>query len=363
MAIWANLELRDNWKRGGKVRVIFISFMNKDYSRTGTYFSALTQSNVECLYIQVNPRTIIADLNSVNRENQNSQFIVLIGSASQLLVIPARIILGKKVFLDAGWSLVESTMVNSSRRGKLWGKAVKSYLIDFFAARVSQKIFLESNSQVDWYRKILFVSKKKCVTLYTGVDETQFFPIGRSEFAKSKSFTVLFRGKFNTEAGLEVLAEATLILSDMNINFIVLSNVQNSGLIFSEKTLVINNYFDSKGELANLLVQADLSLGQLSDHHRLRRTIPHKAYESAFLGIPYLTARNGGILEIFEEDEEVFCFTPGSAVDLARKVVLLSKNPELLQNSAKKIQAKYQQNLNQQKLGERLLGELGRAWL
>jgi glycosyltransferase involved in cell wall biosynthesis len=343
------------------MRLIFLSLMGKDYSRTGSYFSALTQIHVECEYVQVDPKALIKSLWGVNRENQRGEYIVLVGSASQMLVIPVLFILRKRVYLDAGWSLVESTMVSSSRRGKLWAKVLKTYFIDFSAAWLSKKIFLESDSQARWFRKIFFLPRKKCLTLYTGVDETKFFPTHNRGIPGAGPFTVFFRGKSNPEAGLEVLAEATHLLSEENINFVVLSNLQNDQLIFSKKTLVNVNHFNSKTELANLLALADLSLGQLSGHNRLLHTIPHKAYESAFLGIPYLTARNKGILEIFTEGEEIFCFEPDSAIDLAEKIMFLSRNMDLLEKSARKIRAKYELQLSHKKLAEKLLNELGLA--
>jgi glycosyltransferase involved in cell wall biosynthesis len=333
--------------------------MDENYSRTWTYFSSLKNSGVDCWYIKVNPASIFRDLRLAKSNNQNLRLVIVIGSASQLLTVPAVLLFRQKVFLDAGWSLFESTMVNSQRRGVLWKNVMKSYIIDFFASIFSTKIFLESDNQAKWYRRIFLIGKKKCVTLYTGLDEIDFLPIKSQAKAKDKPFTVVFRGKDNDEAGLEVLAKATHMLCNQDINFIVLSQLKGGRAKFSSRTRVIEDYFTSKGELAGYLAQADLSLGQLSNHKRLRRTIPHKAYESAFLGVPYLTARNKGILEIFNEDVEVFCFIPGSAEDLAKKISYLSVNKSLLEDSAGNIRIKYERELNQQLLGKKFLGELG----
>lgn len=341
------------------MRVLFLTIMDENYSRTWTYFSSLKNSGVDCRYIKINPESILRDLRFAKKNNQNLRLVIVIGSASQLLTVPAVLFFRQKVFLDAGWSLFESTMVNSQRRGTLWKNVVKSYIIDFFASRFSSKIFLESDSQVKWYRRIFLTSKKKCVTLFTGLDEIDFLPTISEVGPKDKPFTVVFRGKDNDEAGLEILAMATQMLSKQNIDFIVLSQLKGGRAQFSSRTQLISDYFTSKRELARFLAKGDLSLGQLSDHKRLRRTIPHKAYESAFLGIPYLTARNKGILEIFREDEEVFCFTPGSAEDLAKKISFLSVNKDLLENSARNIRFKYERELNQKLLGKKFLEELG----
>jgi glycosyltransferase involved in cell wall biosynthesis len=341
------------------MRVLFLTIMDENYSRTWTYYSSLKNIGVDCRYIKINPGSIFRDLRFAKRNNQNLRLVIVIGSASQLLTVPAVLFFRQKVFLDAGWSLFESTMVNSQRRGVLWKNVVKSYMIDFFASRFSTKIFLESDNQAKWYRRIFLTKRKKCVTLYTGLDEIDFLPMKSEVGTKDKPFTVVFRGKDNDEAGLEVLAKATHMLCNQDINFVVLSQLKGGRAHFSSRTRVINEYFTSKGELAGFLAQADLSLGQLSNHKRLRRTIPHKAYESAYLGVPYLTARNKGILEIFKEDEEVFCFDPGSAEDLAKKISFLSVNKGLLENSAGNIRFKYERELSQKLLGKKFLEELG----
>lgn len=298
---------------------------------------------------------MIKNLRRIKDELPTTPEIIVVGSASQLLVIPTMIVFKIRPFLDAGWSLFESTIATRERAGKFKQRALKAYLIDLSATIFSRKVFLESNCQVRWYKKVFFTNSRKCVTLYTGVDEKEFYPGALATYEPRETFKVVFRGKSNKEAGLDVLAKATKILSEEDIDFLVISNLDSSKLSFSARTKVVNEYFKSKKSMAAIIVEADLSLGQLSNHARLSRTIPHKAFESAFLGIPYLTGRNFGILEIFQENEEIFCFDPGSAEDLAAKIMFLKFQRELLLESGRKIKEKYSRSLSQDILSEEFL--------
>ena len=99
-------------------------------------------------------------------------------------------------------------------------------------------------------------------------------------------------------------------------------------------------------------------MGQLAKHERLVRTIPHKAFEAAFLGKAYLTGRNQGILEIFEEDKEITCFNPGDPIDLAKKILELFAEPKSLKNLGLNMQVKYNKVASQTHLSEKLLNTI-----
>ncbi len=113
---------------------------------------------------------------------------------------------------------------------------------------------------------------------------------------------------------------------------------------------------DSKQNLAKVYSEARLTLGQLSNHTRLKRTIPHKAYESAFLSKPYLSARTKGILELFVEDREIICFNPGEAQDLANKIKMFFSNSSEYEKIGINMKKKYDSDLSQSRLVAKFIG-------
>ena len=340
-----------------KKRLIFITIGERGYSRSWTYFAGIQNLGETAEFIKINSKTLIKDFLQIKKKvSNNCIFIVM--SPSQYLVPFVRFFLGKNIVLDAGWSLFEGTVISRKRHGALWLNIIKIYFIDYVASLFAKKIILESNLQKSFYSRLFLVRKSKCFVLYSGVDEEAF---NENEYYKTptdffnNSKIVLFRGKYIPESGIEILAEATKALKTEPITFWVFSPGLPENITFSSNTIVNRFYLNSKSDLAKVYNSAALTLGQLSDHKRLKRTIPHKAFESAFLSKPYLTARNFGINELFSETQEVECFNAGDPLDLALKIKFLLNQPDTLKFLANNMHTKYKSHCSQLKLSEHFL--------
>jgi len=335
----------------------FLTIAEAGYSRSWNYMEGLRQIGVNAEFVQLDPNNLIKNF-WVFRKKTSKHDVFVIMSPSHYLVPFARIFLGKNVYLDAGWSLFEGAIISRRQKRFMGTNIFKIYLIDITASFFAKRIFLESNAQKAFYRKIFLVRKKKCSVIYTGVDEAQFkinsnFQTPSDLFENSK--IVLFRGKYTAEAGLEVLAKASKLLSAEKITFWILSPGIPKNLEFSSNSIVIDCFFDSKQDLAKVYSVASLTLGQLANHRRLKRTIPHKAFESAFLSKPYLSARSNGILELFTEGEDVFCFNAGDEKDLAKKIKIFFSNFRDYERIGLNMRKKYDSDLSQGNLADRFL--------
>ena len=71
-----------------------------------------------------------------------------------------------------------------------------------------------------------------------------------------------------------------------------------------------------------------LSIGQISNSARLERTIPHKSFESALIGVPYLTLRRKGILEFLINDFEAIFFDKIDPKEMAKVIDKLFSDSE-----------------------------------
>ena len=78
-----------------------------------------------------------------------------------------------------------------------------------------------------------------------------------------------------------------------------------------------------------------VALGQFANHERLKRTIPHKAFEALSLKLPYITARNEGVSEILQEGKHSLMVNPADPKDLAQKILLLKEDGTLRESLAK----------------------------
>jgi len=334
---------------------LFLSICEPGYSRTGVYYSYLSQENENFEFITLAPGQIFKELRAIKESYNSKPLSVIVASPSQILALPVYLVLKRRPTLDAGWSLFEATITSKKRMGTFYQKAIKNYLIDFIASLVSRNIVLESNLQLEWYRKTFLARRRKLHVVYTGVDELGIRN-SRSNLEKpvksqaKRRFQVIFRGKDNLEAGMGILAECTSILADEDIEFLIFSPGIDEKHKFASNTSIYSSYFDDIGELVDYLKAGDLILGQLSAHPRTKRTIPHKAFEAAYLSQPYLTARNPGVLEIFQEDAEIACCNPDSAMDLARAIVEIKNSEGKRSRLINGIQSKYSQDLRQSKL-------------
>ncbi len=338
--------------------VHFLSLTEPGYSRSWTYFNGLKSQGVKSSYTQIKKpyKNSILQLKPQIREEDE----VVVASPSHLLVIYARFILKRKVILDAGWSLFEGEVISRKRYGFLGIRATKIYLIDFFANLFAKIILVETVLQKKYYKKLFLLPEKKVKVLYTGIDEESFSSLARPHSFNTPEesyFSVLFRGKYNLEAGLEVLSQAAEILYSEKILFSIYAPGIPKNILFSDNVKVHRDQL-TKPEIAFLLRNTDLALGQLSSNPRLSRTIPHKAFEAAFCSAPYLTARSSGVLEVFTE-KEVITFEPGSPTDLAEQILRISKSPNMNRDFAEALRRKYELTVSQDILTKKFLVHIG----
>ncbi|MBM3682453.1 MAG: glycosyltransferase [Actinobacteria bacterium] len=335
----------------------FLTIGEAGYSRSWNYYKGLLKLGETAEFVQIDPKKLIKTFITIKKKTSiNDDFVVM--SPSHYLVPFARFFLGKNVYLDAGWSLFEGSIISRRKIGFIGTNVLKTYFIDLTASFLAKRIILESNAQKAFYCKSFLLRNSKCSVIYTGIDEEQFklnlqYQTPIDIFKNSK--IVLFRGKYTAEAGLEVLAKASKLLSNEKITFWIYSPGIPKDLEFSSNTIVIDGFLASKQDLAKVYSEASLTLGQLSNHSRLRRTIPHKAFESAFLAKPYLSARTKGILELFTENKDIFCFNAGDENDLAKKIRNFFGNFSAHESIGKNMKKKYDLELSQCELSSKFL--------
>ncbi|HXK41163.1 MAG TPA: glycosyltransferase family 4 protein [Candidatus Paceibacterota bacterium] len=260
--------------------------------------------------------------------------IMLVGYSAHILVPFARFITSKKVIFNALCSLYEGNIIS---RGKmsifLPFQIIYNWLIDVIAFNSAHLNLLESEEQVKFISKTFLIPRKKLLKAWTGVDDSLFY--NDPEIKKLPAFTVLFRGAFLPESGIEYAVEAARILKDQNVNLRIVGGkgplvpMIKKGLEEYKLSNVewISGPKISFDELRRKIQECHLSLGQLSAHDRLNRTVPHKAYETMVMRIPYLTARNKAVLELFKENETCFCCNPADAENLAKRILEIKNNP------------------------------------
>ena len=340
-------------------RFTFITSYETDYSRSGVLLSYLSKKDLVREVIKFNSwESLISFARQILKANKKTDYYVIM-NPSQFLTPIVRFLTFKEIILDSGWPLTEkSRSIKITTTEKV--QRFKSWVIDFVSMHLANLVLLESQLQKERTSYRFKIKRKKLEVSLTGVDEEAFSFTAYGHKLSGEKFKVGFRGRYTLEAGLEVLAETTLLCTDQDISFLILApNIPNH-IKFGENADIENRIFASKEEMANLLISCDVLLGQLSDHPRLDVTIPHKAFEAALMGKPYLTSRATGIQEFLLEGAEAEYFVAGNAVDLLKKIEKLKADKEYRQLLSENILKKYKEMASEEAIGNNFLDLLKR---
>jgi glycosyltransferase involved in cell wall biosynthesis len=327
---------------------LFFSLAGFTYSRGAVYLNAGKENiSRNSQFFEV-PHNFWSDLHYLIPRirlaaSQNSNIVVL--SPSHLLVPFMRIITGKKIILDAGWSLTEAEIVRWRGLVSVPG-ILKCFVIDFLAFQLASKIIVETNHQKSNISSRFFIRKNKIYVLMTGVDEGNFREQSIKPFELENSNqtmgypTVLFRGSYTSEAGLEILSQVSKKLEKVEIQFIVSSNRIPKELVFGKNTILISRRISNR-EMKYLYEEATVCVGQITNRPRLKNTIPHKAFEAAFFGKPYLSSDTLGIREFLPENKQCYYLEEASAACLEQAILKITSNAELQSDLSLNITQRY----------------------
>ena len=335
--------------------IVFLSYLQSDYSRSGVYFDGLREDFADYVSIRTALFSAVIDLwrlrRSINLENKS----ILVMSPSHKITILARAVLRKEIILDAGWALSEAS-IGPKKAGPRTLRIVKNFVVDFLSFHSANKTILESQQEVDYISKRFLIPKKKLRFVYTGLNESKFQKnqVKDNAFDKMR-LQVLFRGKKNDEAGISNILNATLILENEPIDFIILTNKDLSEFKSSKNTKIISSYL-TNDEITDFYLRSDVCLGQFSEHKRLERTIPHKAFESLYFSRCYLTPRTSPLESMCVTLKEIFFTNSAKPEDLAKSLLLLEKNRDLIRETATSGHALYRSSLRQAHLAELVKG-------
>lgn len=345
-------------------RILYLSYTRLDYSLNAVYINGLRQNGVEVLCFKLPSKGIGGHLKALSfvRDKKKDSDALIVGYDSSNLAIFLRPFYWKKIIYCAVLPVYERLVFSRGLASPRSFKGIYYWLIDILAFRFSDLIMFESNQQIEYVNKSYFVPKKKLFRAWIGVNEDNFYY--DSSISKFPAFTVIFRGALMPEAGAEYVIEAAKSLEGENIRFIM----QSGGMLLSKtekirrelnpKNLELKSDLMPYEELRILMQKCHLSLGQLSDHPRLDRTIPHKAYESLVMKLPYLTATNKGILELVKAGETCLTCEPANTRSLVDKILWAKNNSQELEKIVKNSYEFYTHNLTSQIIARKLLDKM-----
>ena len=338
---------------------IIFSYYGKNYSRAGVYLNVDEVVTPGFQFFQVPMGVIPAFLflhKTLKRNNRESLRIVVI-SQSHLIVVLLRLITRKYITLDAGWSLMEAEVARWEG-SKSIPKIIKLSMIDIIAFNLANRIIVESANQVEYIRQKFLIAGRKITPLFSGFNENDFCepnekPFELKDSTRTASFpTVLFRGSYTSEAGLEILSEVSKKLEKVEIQFIVSSNRIPKELVFGKNTILISRRISNR-EMKYLYEIATVCIGQITNRPRLKNTIPHKAFEAAFFGKPYLSSDTLGIREFLPDNNQCYYLEDVSVACLEEAILNITSNDELQSDLSLNIAKRYSEAASQDTLSRK----------
>jgi glycosyltransferase involved in cell wall biosynthesis len=336
-----------------EIAVGFFSFVGSNYSRSSTLLN-FKSAGIKKTYLHV-PAKFSKSVNWIfkNRASFASLDVVVVMSPCHLLSPVLKMIARKPVILDAGWSLTDGTLSRGFKIQNLY-KLPMIAAIDFISLHSANFVLVESILQRHRVQRFFGLPLKKIHVSYTGLDESQFkeelklpqtesdLVLELKEYVNHKSPVVLFRGKVNKEAGFSNICNAARILSKQATFIFVLGE---GDVLPNDLKNVIRLSNVSPSEMKEIYAIAHVAVGQISEHPRLKYTIPHKAFEAGYFKKAYVTSGSRGIKEIYKE-ESVIYLSNSNPESLASAILKLG-NREIRQTFEDEICLQYQHSLSQ----------------
>jgi glycosyltransferase involved in cell wall biosynthesis len=333
------------------------------YSRNKVFSTALKSKGVTIIECTTDKKGFAkyTDLYRKHKEVKNTYDVMIVGFPGFVTAPFARMISKKKIILDALSSRYDSDIVSRNAHEGNWFKKLKIMLIDRLAFKSAHKILVETEAQKEFISHKFNIKKDKLEVVYTSVDETMFKK--DVNIQKYQDFTVIFRGRIMNEAGVPTILKAAKILEHENINFDIIGYGWGPWI---EESRELYKMFDPKKvhwdekelpmeTLIERMQKAHVSLGQFGKNERLERTIPHKAFESMVMHIPYITAHSKAVEEILKNNESCIFVEPENPNALAEAILKVKNNKVFGTLLAENAEKAFYEKCDSKAIGERLL--------
>ncbi len=348
------------------LRICYFGIYDPEFCRNNVYRKGLIENGATVIECNDRSRGLKKYFHLFQKHwrIRNDYDVMIVGYPGYIMVPFARLITRKPIIFDALCSFYEAQIISRDAYAGIPFRITYVRFVDWMANTFSDKILVETDAQRRYYEKELSVREGKCVPVFIGVDEESFFY--DPQVKKNKEFTVFFRGRLTIEAGFRHIIEAARLLENEPIIFKavgfgfgpVVEDIKMRLEQYNLKNFTLVEHQMPIDELRCAMGASQVSLGQFEDNERISRTIPHKAFESLAMRLPYITARmseNAGITELCIDKENCVFVKPADPVDLAEKIKLLANDAKLQANLAERGFETHQSRFTSRVLGGEVL--------
>lgn len=334
--------------------VVYVSYLPQDYSRSAVHLNFEKYKGENRYRFVKIDGTIVIKILLIFRLVKQHKFrntIYVVMSPSHFISVIIRILsLRSKIILDAGWPLVDSAELKNVSKLRL--KLV--WLTDFLSFHMSNIIVLESNNQREYVRKKFLVNTKKLVVNFTGFDEEAIrnqTSNAKRKFQRNKKY-LLFRGRFNSESGLEFILEIMKSLPK-KYELIVVTDEKFKAAITQDNVKIYNEYIEWE-ELYKIYSNCTLAFGQISQIERLKRTVPHKFFEAMYFNTVYVSRELYPLSEIMIDGHNYYVLKASNSMQASIEIKKLLNDETKLRKLRSNAQTTYNEYFSQKIIHDKM---------
>ncbi|MEK7662208.1 MAG: glycosyltransferase family 4 protein [Patescibacteria group bacterium] len=317
------------------LRICYFGIYDPEFSRNKIYMRGLRENGVDIIECSDRGRGLRKFWNLFFKHwhLRNKYDVMIVGYPGYIIVPFARLITKKPVVFDALCSFYEAQIISRNAYAGIPFRIAYVRFIDWLANICADLIFVETDKQRQYYIDTLGVPEKKVYRVLIGVDDHDFY--FDSSVRKNERFTVIFRGRLTKEAGVRHILDAAKILEGRGVDFViagfgfgdVIQELENKLALLKLSNVTLIPRQLPIADIRSLMLRSHISLGQFEDNERLKRTIPHKAFESLAMRLPYITANTEGVLGVLKDGENCLMVRKADPAHLAEKILFLKNNP------------------------------------
>ncbi len=340
------------------MKILYVAGREQSYSRTRIVLKALEQQGVAVVpcfppdrSFKHYPKLLWRAMKAAPQVD-----LILVGFYGQIILPFLRLLTWKPILFDM-YITTYDTMVYDRAKAKPGSWKAKLYgLSDWLSYHMSGHSVLETDSHIEFFKRVFRVSGKKLSRIFLAVDDSVIYP--RPQQKNSENFLVHFHGEYAPFHGIPYILHAAKLLEKEPVEFQIIGRgitYEADQKLARDLQLTNVRFYDvvPYEELAFMMARADLCLGIFGDNDRVLRVTTNKVVEAIAMARPLLTTRNEPVQELLTHGQSAWLIERANPKALAEAIRQLRRDAELRRRIAEGGYAVFKQHCTVAELGIR----------
>lgn len=289
---------------------------------------------------------------------------LFVGYSGHFDMFPAALLArlrGVPVVFDAFLSLYEAFVLDrpAIKPGSL--KARLLFLVDKYSCRLADLVLLDTDAHIAYFRGAFLLPGVKFLRSFVGT--TRLPPPAPAP--ASKSFTVLYSGRYIPLHGVEYVLRAAALLAGEDIFFRFDGDGEGlpaartlAAQLGLKKAEFVNS--STQEDISAAIAAADVCLGIFGNTDKAARVIPNKVFEALALGRPLVTGDSPAARELLTDGMDCLLCPMASPEGLAAAVRRLKDDQALRTRLAARGRELFERRASAPVIGAEILEAAGR---